>query len=155
MKISIIAIGTKMPSWICEGYQEYACRLPKEYQISLIEIPSTKRFKTSNLEVIKKEEGQKILNAISFNSYKIALEREGKALTSETLAKKLETWKLESINISFIIGGPEGLSQECCLQAQEIWSLSKLTLPHPLVRVVLAEQLYRAYSIIVKHPYHR
>ena len=155
MLIKIIAVGTKMPKWVCEGYAEYADRMPPDYQLKLIEIPSLKRTKNSNLTEIMELESNKLLDAAHSDDYIIALDRLGKEISSQDLAKHLSQSKLESLKISFLIGGPEGLSESSLKKARSIFSLSKLTLPHPLVRVLLAEQLYRAISILNNHPYHR
>lgn len=158
MQINLIAIGTGMPSWVQLGYSEYVKRLPKEYHFNLIEIPIKKRYKSSNLTELIEQEGKALLTAAATSSshdYLIALDREGVSMDSETLAQHIKTWQQENRTVNLIIGGPEGLSAACRKQADFIWSLSSLTLPHPLVRVIVAEQLYRAYTILIRHPYHR
>jgi len=154
MKINLVAIGTKMPAWVNEGYEEYAKRLPKEFQLHLIEIPALKRGKTLSPHLIE-QEGELLLNAIPAHNKTIALERTGKAFSTLELTQQLGKYHGESQDVSLLIGGPEGLSSACLQQAELKWSLSTLTLPHPLVRVVIAEQIYRAWSIMSHHPYHR
>lgn len=153
MHIKLIAIGNKMPTWVTTGFAEYAKRLPPDYHLDLIEIPAEKRTKNRNVEQILQEEGKKLLAAAEQPI--IILDRQGKALTTIQLAKQLQNWRDLGQNISLLIGGPEGLSSECLQKANQTWSLSALTFPHPLVRIILAEQIYRAWSIISHHPYHR
>lgn len=144
-----------MPSWVIDGYAEYAKRMPHDYRMQLIEITPEKRTKNSDISKITAIEETKIVAAIPKGSYCIALDRVGKMHDTKTLAKKLQTWHDNQHTICFTIGGPEGFSENFLKQADEIWSLSAMTFPHPLVRIVLAEQLYRAWSITVNHPYHR
>ena len=144
-----------MPTWISSGFSEYSKRLPKNYQLNLIEIPALKRTKSTNIDQIIKEEGTALLAATPKHSLIIALDEHGKEWTTLELTKKLDNWHNEQQDISLLIGGPDGLSKECLQKAQTIWSLSKLTLPHQLVKIFVAEQIYRAWSIISKHPYHR
>lgn len=144
-----------MPSWVSEGYEEYAKRMPSDYRVQLIEIVAEKRSKNADLKKIIAIEENKIADAIPKSSYCIALDRTGKMVDTKTLAKRLQTWHDNQQTICFVIGGPEGLSESCLKKADEIWSLSAMTFPHPLVRIILSEQLYRAWSITVNHPYHR
>ena len=155
MQIHVIAVGKNMPDWIQSGFVEYKNRMPSDYKINLIEINSEKRLKNANLKTILETEESKIKTAIPKHSLLISLDRIGKALDTKSLAKHLQTWHDIGQDVSFVIGGPEGLSADFLKTSNEIWSFSALTLPHPLVRVVLAEQLYRAWSILVNHPYHR
>ena len=144
-----------MPTWIGSGFFEYAKRLPKNYQLNLIEIPALKRTKSTNVKQIIEEEGLQLLATAPKNTLIIALDEHGKEWTTLELTKKLDTWHNEQQDISLLIGGPDGLSSDCLRKAQATWSLSKLTLPHQLVKIFIAEQIYRAWSIINKHPYHR
>lgn len=155
MKINLIAIGTKMPAWIQAGFKEYQKRLPREYQLNLIEIAAQQRTKNSNIKNITIEEGKQLLSKVPKNNRIIALEVTGKQWNTEQLANSLQAWHDENIDISLLIGGPDGLSEECLQSADFKWSLSHLTFPHMLVRVILAEQIYRAWSITSNHPYHR
>ncbi len=155
MKLKILAVGLKMPSWVSTGYQEYAKRMPRECSLELIEIAPAKRTKQSNLLKVVEDEGKKILSAIKDTDYVVALEVQGKQWSTAGVAKKLAGWQGTYPSIIFIIGGPDGLSDACLKRANEQWCLSLLTFPHPLVRVVLAEQLYRGWSLMNNHPYHR
>ena len=155
MKIYLIAIGTKMPAWVTQAYQEYANRLPRDCQLILKEIPAEKRTKNSDLAKIKTKEATKLLGAIPSNCGVVALDVIGKSWSTEKLADNLQNWMMSGQDIALLVGGPEGLTNEVRQRANQLWSLSALTFPHPLVRVVLAEQLYRAWSITANHPYHR
>lgn len=156
MQINLIAIGKNMPSWITEGFQEYAKRMPRDFVVHLIEIPSEKRTKQANLPNLLKREGERILKAIpEASSPIIALDVKGIEWSTEQLAKEMQVWHQENRQISLLIGGPEGLSSACLKKAEKTWSLSQLTFPHPLARILIAEQLYRAWSIFNHHPYHR
>ena len=155
MKINLVAVGKRMPAWVTDAYQEYAKRMPKQYALHLIEIPLGKRTKQSELQKLIRVESRAMLSAIPNNSYVIALDVLGMSLSTENLSEQLQRFSLAGQDITLLIGGPEGLTDECLERANARWSLSKLTLPHPLVRVLLAEQLYRAYTLLTGHPYHR
>ncbi|KTC69333.1 rRNA large subunit methyltransferase [Legionella birminghamensis] len=154
-KITIIACGNKMPSWVNEGVKEYAKRLKEATSLNLVEIPLGKRSRPSDLARMMEKEAESILSAIPSSSHVIALAIDGKQYSSETLAAKIENLQMVNSHVCFIIGGPEGLSAQVLERANEHWSLSLLTLPHPLVRIILLESLYRAWSIINNHPYHK
>jgi len=155
MKINLIAVGKKMPSWVNAGYEEYAKRLSHHCTLQLIEIPLVTRSKNTNVSQLLEQESQKILHVIPNKSYSIALDVDGQAWDTAKLAKQLQQWQMQQHEINFLIGGPDGLAASCKQQAQQSWSLSDLTFPHPLVRIILVEQLYRAFSILSHHPYHR
>jgi 23S rRNA (pseudouridine1915-N3)-methyltransferase len=155
MKLKILTIGQKMPGWVTAGYQEYAKRMPRECSLELLELAPAKRTKQSNISKVVEEEGKRLLAAIKQGDYVVALEVKGKGWSTSDLAKKLESWQGSQPTIVFIIGGPDGLSDSCLKRANEQWCLSNLTFPHPLVRVILAEQLYRGWSLMNNHPYHR
>jgi len=155
MKLKILAVGQKMPNWVSSGYKEYEKRMPRECSLELVEIQPMKRSKQSNLAKVIEEEGKKILSSIKDSDYVVALELMGKQWSTATVAKKLSTWQGVNPSIIFIIGGPDGLSDGCLQRANEQWCLSQLTFPHPLVRIILAEQLYRGWSLMNNHPYHR
>ena len=155
MKIQLIAVGTKMPDWVEKGYQEYARRFPKEMQLELLEINAGKRGKNADIKRILNKEGELTLAAIPKENKIVTLEVTGKSWTTEDLSKEMQKWQLDGRNISLLIGGPEGLAPACIERSEQRWSLSKLTLPHPLVRIVVAESLYRAYTLTINHPYHR
>lgn len=155
MKTKLIGIGNKMPTWVTMAYQEYVKRLPPQYAIELIEIPLKTRNKNTDSHRLIEQEGDAMLKAIAPQDYVIALDIPGKRWSTEQLAAKFNDWQQLGTNITILIGGPEGLAPSCKQRADESWSLSLLTFPHPLVRVILAEQLYRAWSILQNHPYHK
>lgn len=155
MHIRLLAAGTKAPDWIKAGFSEYAKRLPRECRLELVEIPLPKRTKTTSIDQIRKREGEKILSMIPNNSHVVALDIGGNNWSTEELASKMNKWIHSAGNVSLLIGGPDGLSADCKTRADQKWSLSELTLPHLLVRVIVAEQIYRAWSLMRGHPYHR
>lgn len=155
MKIKLIAIGSKMPSWVNEGFEEYQKRLAPQHQLTLKEIPLQKRSKGADNSKQIAKETELMCAAIPKNSLVIALDRAGKDWSSEQLADQLNQWQQTHSEACILIGGPEGFSEKIFEVVDTKWSLSKLTLPHPIVRIVLSEQLYRANSILNKHPYHR
>lgn len=155
MDVYIIAVGKQMPSWVEQAFEEYRKRLSSQITLVLHEITAAKRRKGVDLEKLIREEGDRIIAVIPSHCHVVALERTGKQYSSTKMAAILGEHLANRQNMAFIIGGPEGLDQSTLKQADEIWSLSELTMAHPVVRVVLAEQLYRAWSIIQKHPYHR
>ncbi|GAB2885882.1 23S rRNA (pseudouridine(1915)-N(3))-methyltransferase RlmH [Microbulbifer echini] len=158
MKIRILAAGGKMPGWVQEGYAEYAKRLPREIALEMVEIPLGQRSQKSSAALIdkaRKKEGEAMLAAIGPRDHVVALDVKGKPWSTEQLSGQLRDWQLLGENVSLLIGGPDGLSLECLDKARQRWSLSPLTLPHPLVRVVLAEQIYRAWTLLAGHPYHK
>jgi 23S rRNA (pseudouridine1915-N3)-methyltransferase len=155
MQIKLITIGNKMPAWINEGFAEYAKRMPPHLPIKLIDIPLPTRTKNSVIDKLKEQEGELMLKQIHNNDYVIACAVSGKEFSTEQLSKELIRWQTLGKNICILIGGPDGLSPACLQRADATFSFSKLTLPHPLVRVLLAEQLYRAWSLSEGLPYHR
>ena len=154
MKLKLLAVGTRMPSWVETGFEEYRKRMPVELKLDLIEIPLSPKGKGSS-NPSKENQGQAILKAINKQDKVIALDVLGKSMSTESLATQLSSWQMSGQDICLLIGGPDGLSPECLQRANMKWSLSDLTLPHPLVRVLLMEQLYRAWTINKNHPYHR
>ena len=155
MVIHLIAIGTRMPPWVNEAYREYSKRLPAHCRLSLQEIPAGKRSKGADIGRLVKDEGDRLLAAIPERSWVVALERTGKQMTTEQLAADMQLRLASGADVALLVGGPEGLAEGSLQRADATWSLSDLTLAHPLVRVVVAEQLYRAWSIIERRPYHR
>ncbi|MEE2729524.1 MAG: 23S rRNA (pseudouridine(1915)-N(3))-methyltransferase RlmH [Pseudomonadota bacterium] len=155
MRVRLIAVGSKMPNWVTQGYEEYSKRLNQDVTLELVEIPAGKRGKNADVERITHKEGELMLAAIGQGDHVISLDVPGKRISTEHLAARLEQLLQGGQHISILIGGPEGLAPQCKQSARESWSLSDLTLPHPLVRVLIAEQLYRAWSILKGHPYHR
>jgi len=155
VKIHIISVGNKMPKWVDLGYQEYAKRLPIECQVKLIEIAPGHRGKGADIKRATREEGERMLKAIPKGARVIALHVVGKSWSTEQLAQQMGNWLSGGCDVALLIGGPEGLADSCLQIAGQKWSLSALTMPHPLVRVVLSEQLYRGWSLLNNHPYHR
>lgn len=154
MKLNILAVGGKMPRWVNDGVADYSRRLPRDIALQLVEIPAARRGKTGRPEQWMHEEGQRILTAAA-QQHMVALEVTGRPWTTQQLAQQLQQWMAGGKDVCFVIGGPDGLSNACLERADQRWSLSALTLPHPLVRIVLAEQLYRAWTVLQNHPYHR
>jgi 23S rRNA (pseudouridine1915-N3)-methyltransferase len=155
MHIDLICIGQKMPSWVKAGFNEYTKRLPSNCSLDLIEIPLRKRTKNADVVRLQHQEGEQMLAAVAQGTYVIALDEHGQTWNSPQLAKQLTLWMQEYPTVALLVGGPEGLATVCQQRAQQRWSLSLLTLPHQLVRIIVAEQLYRAWSLLNNHPYHR
>ncbi|UJF23990.1 23S rRNA (pseudouridine(1915)-N(3))-methyltransferase RlmH [Suttonella sp. R2A3] len=155
MHIHLIAVGHKMPAWVSTGFNEYQNRLKGDLTLSLSEIPLQKRSKASQLASARAKESDQVMSALASADYVVSLDIPGKVHSSESLASRLAFWQENVRELALVIGGPEGLSDEVKKRADESWSLGKLTLPHPLVRIIVAEALYRAWSINHNHPYHR
>ena len=155
MKIKLLAVGTKMPSWVTQGYDEYARRMPSDMQLQLQELGLGFRWKSADLKRAIAKEGEQMLAAIPAQDYVIALDVLGNPWSTQQLAKQCGDWRMSGRNVTLLVGGPDGLDPACVARADQRWSLSPLTLPHPLVRVVLAEQIYRAWSLLNNHPYHK
>ena len=155
MNIYLISVGNRMPRWVVEGYQEYAKRLPAECALQLVEIAPGHRGKNADTARTLRDEGERMLKAVPKGCRIVALDVLGRAWDTEQLSERLGAWMGDGRDLALLVGGPEGLAPECLAAAELRWSLSPLTLPHPLVRVFLAEQLYRAWSLLRNHPYHR
>lgn len=155
MRLRLLTITHKSPSWIQEGYEEYAKRLPASCALELIEIPAEKRTANADLKRIAEREGEKMLALIKPNHRVIALDVQGKLWSTEQLANELGNWQQDGRHVDLLVGGPEGLAPQCLQKAEQKWSLSPLTFPHILVKLIVAEQVYRAWSILQNHPYHR
>jgi 23S rRNA (pseudouridine1915-N3)-methyltransferase len=155
MRLHLIAVSKRPPAWVEQGYYEFAKRLPTQCALGLIQIAPGRPAKSGDRERLLKEEGDRMLAAIPAGSRVIALEVRGSLWSTEDLAERLRQWLVECRDVALLIGGPEGLSSACRERADELWSLSRLTLPHALARIVVAEQIYRAWSILQHHPYHR
>ena len=153
MRAYLIAVGERMPGWVAEGFAEYAKRLSRELPLELVEISTRQRSREVARAIA--DEGQQMLAAIPKGAHVVALDGRGKGWSSEDLAAQLAHWRMQGNDLAFLIGGPDGLAPAALERAQQRWSLGPLTLPHPLVRIVLAEQLYRAVSLLGNHPYHR
>jgi len=155
MKINILAVGNKMPDWVNAGYATYIKRLPHEITAKLIEIKPEKRAGGQQIQQLLNAESKRIRAAIPAGCRLVALDERGKQWTTVKFASVITEWMREGGDTTFVIGGADGLHQDIKASANELLALSKLTMPHGLVRVVLAEQLYRAVSVLNKHPYHR
>ena len=155
MRVSIICVGHRMPAWIQSGFGEYVKRLPPEIRIELVELKPEDRTSGKTVDKAKALEGERILAAIPEGATVYALDEKGRSVTTQGLAVMLAGWMRDATHPAFVIGGADGLSDEVRTRADKLLSLSALTLPHGLARVVLAEQLYRAWTILGNHPYHR
>ncbi len=155
MKLIILSVGNKMPDWITQGFYEYAKRMPREAKIELLEIKPESRTSGKTTEQIMFSEAQRILNALPAGCLRIALDERGAMPTTKQLAVQMQDWMRGGYDVAFIIGGADGLHDSVKQSAQHLMALSAFTLPHAFVRVLLAEQLYRAYSLMHNHPYHR
>ena len=155
MRIKLLAIGTRMPQWVERGYLEYAQRMPKLCELELIEISAKKRGKNADTARILRDEAQALAAAVPKGAISIALDRKGKQIDTQELANNMQSWIDESQDVAILIGGPEGLDPDYLASTQRKWSLSAMTFAHPVVRIMLAEQLYRAWSINANLPYHR
>jgi len=154
MKLRIISVGHKMPEWVETACAEYIKRMPREMTTEIIEIKPDKRAAGKNSDVVQEAEAKRILEAVG-KDYMIALDERGQEVTTLQLATRMEAWLTGGRDVSFIIGGADGLHPDIKSKADWLWSLSKLTMPHGMVRVMLSEQLYRGWSVINHHPYHR
>ncbi len=143
-----------MPDWVTQACQDYIKRMPREMQLEIIEIKPEKRAAGKNMQTVQQAEAKRILEACA-GDYRVVLDEHGQQVSSIQLATKMADWQQLGKNISFIIGGADGLEQALIDSAHLLWSISKLTLPHAMVRVLVCEQLYRAWSIIQQHPYHK
>lgn len=155
MRIRILAVSDKMPEWVETVSKEYLKRFDSTFVVELISISAVKRTKTMSIQKAKQLECEAILKKLSDTTFCVLLDEKGKQYTSEGLSHQIEKWQLQSSDITFVIGGADGFDQNLYQRANAKWALSPLTFPHPLVRVILAEQLYRAWSISKGHPYHR
>lgn len=155
MKLWLVTIGHKMPDWITTGFNEYAKRMPREARIELVEIKPEPRTTGKNVAQIMEAEAQRILAALPQDALRIALDERGTHLTTRQMAQQMQDWLRGGRDVAFIIGGADGLHESVKSSAQQLLALSAMTLPHGLVRILLAEQLYRAHSLLHNHPYHR
>ncbi len=155
MKARLIAVGERAPGWVAQGFSEYQKRLSHWLPLELAEVEPGVRGKGRDTARAMSDEGARVLAALPKNAHVVALDGRGKMHSSEQLAQRLEHWRGQGRDLAFLIGGPEGHAAEVIARADEHWSLGPLTLPHMLVRLVLAEQLYRAAALLANHPYHR
>jgi 23S rRNA (pseudouridine1915-N3)-methyltransferase len=155
LKLTLVAVGQRMPAWIDAGFDEYARRMPKTLPVRLAQVKPEPRGDGAPVARSTEAEAKRIAAALPAGCFKVVLDERGHACTTRELAKRISTWQMEGRDVAFVIGGADGVSHAVRAGADWLWSLSPLTLPHGLVRVVVAEQLYRASTILVNHPYHR
>ena len=155
MKIRLIAVGTRVPDWVERGFADYAKRLPRECRLELVEIAAADRARVPDIARCRQAEAARILKAVQPDDHLVALDERGDALDTQQWSQALKGWMQDGRDAALVIGGPDGLAPEVLDKAKRKWSLSRLTLPHALVRVPVAEQLYRAWTRIANHPYHR
>lgn len=155
MKLTLITVGTRMPAWVEAGVAEYQKRLPRDFELKLVEVPLAQRTKTTNLAQAIEKEGEACLRAIPAGDFVVTLDVKGRPLSTEALATKVGELRDVGRHLSLLVGGPDGLAPACLARGDASWSLSALTFPHPLVRIIVAEQLYRVWSLLNNHPYHR
>jgi 23S rRNA (pseudouridine1915-N3)-methyltransferase len=154
VKLRLVAVGAKSPGWVDAGFSDYARRMPRECALELVEIAPANR-KGWPVARMLADEGERILARVARTDHVVALDVAGKVCSTEQFAKKLDNWRMQGGDVSFLIGGADGLDSSCLARADESISLSAMTFPHQLVRVMLAEQLYRAWTVLHGHPYHR
>jgi 23S rRNA (pseudouridine1915-N3)-methyltransferase len=155
MRVRVIAVGTRMSAWVDAAWQDYSKRLRSTMPLELVELPTASRKDSGTALKAKTTEAMRILGALASREHVVALDEHGKAMSTVELSRWLEEQRRSGLDLAFVIGGPDGLSDEVFKRSQQRWSLSQLTLPHGMVRVLLAEQLYRASTILSGHPYHR
>lgn len=155
MRVRLVVVGRRMPRWVEAGIAEYEPRLPREWRFEIVEIAVAARGNNADIERLKRAEGEKMLRAIPNGAEVIAFDERGDLRSTLDWAKSVKQWQQHGRDVALLVGGPDGLAPECLARAQQRWSLSKLTLPHGLVRVIVLEQLYRAWSVAQGHPYHR
>ena len=153
--MTVAAVGQRMPAWVQAAWKEYSRRFPRGMSLELKEIPLAKRSKNAVVKSLRSAEGAALLAAVPDGHRVIALDERGKQWSTPELASQMENWMREERGVCFLVGGPDGLAEDCRERAQNVWSLGRLTLPHPMVRTILIEQLYRAWTITQNHPYHR
>lgn len=155
MKITLLTLGHKMPDWVNTAFNNYNHRLPPHLKIQMLELAAVSRNKGLNVTQIKAEEAALINKQLKPDCLNIALDEKGKAVSTAFLAEQLNQWQMNGQDVNLIVGGADGLDDSIVKASHQCWSLSKLTFPHQLVKVILAEQLYRAFSLLNNHPYHR
>lgn len=155
MNLRLHAIGTRPPAWVQDGFDGFCKRLPRECALELVELPAAKRARNQGTDRSRQRDGETLLKSVPVGAHVVALDENGQAWRTERLVQRLQDWMQMGRDVSLLIGGPDGLSADCLQRADERWSLSPLTLPHALVRVIVAEALYRAWTVHSNHPYHR
>lgn len=154
MRLTLCAIGTRPPRWVEQGFAEYSRRLPRDNRLDLIEVPAADRRNGRGVERWKEQEADRLLQ-VAGDRRRIVLDVSGRSWSTEDLAARMEDWRMEGRDPALLVGGPDGLAQRVLDGAEARWSLSALTLPHALVRILVAEQVYRAWTLLTGHPYHR
>jgi 23S rRNA (pseudouridine1915-N3)-methyltransferase len=154
VKIRLVAVGSRPPEWVVKGFTEYARRLPREMPLDLVEIPPAAR-RNAPVAQVRAHEAQRLLDQVDPKDWVVVLDERGTTWTTLHLAQRLGDWRMQGRNVVFLVGGADGLDAACLERANEVLSLSAMTLPHALVRVLLAEQIYRAWTVLSGHPYHR
>lgn len=155
MHVRLIAVGGRQPSWVDEAFSTYALRLPRQWKFRLDTVATVRRRKNSDADAAIEAEGQRVLDMVKTAEQVVVLDERGIELSSTGFSAKLSSWQAAGKDLVFIIGGPDGVSKALAARADFRWSLSRLTLPHGLARVLFAEQLYRAWTVATEHPYHR
>jgi len=154
VRLRVLAVGNKMPLWVEQGVAEYARRMPKEFSVDWLEVPLAKRG-TGSADSYRRQEAESIGSKLNHDEDLIVLDVQGMEISTEKMAGRFADWQMQGRRVCVVIGGPDGVHQSLLERASEQWSFGRITLPHPLVRVILAEQLYRAWSLQSGHPYHR
>ena len=155
MHLRLLAVGDRQPAWVDEAFDTYAGRFPRDWRFRLDCVRTAKRGKNTPASRAMDEEAETLLSRLTSDEQVVLLDERGTSLSSQALAERLSRWQSDGRDLAFIIGGPDGVSESVRQRANFVWSLSGLTLPHGLARVLLAEQLYRAWSLQTGHPYHR
>ena len=155
MRLLLVAVGTRMPSWVDAGFGEYARRMPRELPLELIEVKAESRSTGKTVDAMLKAEAQRIRAALPPGCRRVILDEHGRDTSTRELAARLQDWQGQGCDVALVVGGPDGLAPALKAEADESLRLSSLTLPHALVRPLLAEALYRAWSVLRNHPYHR
>ncbi|MGI9272820.1 MAG: 23S rRNA (pseudouridine(1915)-N(3))-methyltransferase RlmH [Woeseiaceae bacterium] len=155
MHIRLLAVGDRQPAWVDDAFENYSGRLPRDWKFRIDQIATARRSKNNTSKNAMDIEADALLARIKKDEQVVLLDQRGKQLTSEALATRLSDWQADGRDLCFVIGGPDGVAETCRRRADVIWSLSDLTLPHGLARILFAEQMYRAWSLQNGHPYHR
>jgi len=155
MRLVLVTVSGKQPNWVAAGYDDYARRLGGRWMLELVEVPLARRTAAMDPRRAVADEAQRMLRHVPAGAHVVALDVGGASWSTQALARRLDAWSLTGAPVCLLAGGPDGLGEACRERAQESWSLSALTLPHGLVRVVVAEALYRAATVLSGHPYHR
>lgn len=154
MEIRLVAVGRRMPGWVAEGMQEFLRRMPPQLPVRLVEVEASRARQGGDIARARREEAQALLAAAG-EAHLIALDERGRGVDTRQVAQAMEQWMMAGRDVALLVGGADGLDARCRERAERTWSLSALTFPHQLVRIIVAEQLYRAWTVLNHHPYHR